>query len=137
MINLIQYITWTLNISEHNVNIECIIFHFQVWELHKRNFARGKFHTDTRHKCIRHHKVQTGNACPLCRDMYLILHPENVNLLNQFINEHSGDIFPTKLTGVCQMKQKELTIAVEKSRDLGLLTIDHKFVEYDYSKYNR
>jgi len=110
---------------------------FRVWELHKRNFAKGKIHTDTRHKCIRHHKVQTGNACPLCRDMYLILHPENIKLLNQFINEHSGDIIPTKITNVCQMKHKELTIAVEKARDLGLLTIDQKFVEYDYSKYNR
>ena len=69
--------------------------------------------------------------------MYLILHPENIKLLNQFINEHSGDIIPTKITNVCQMKHKELTIAVEKARDLGLLTIDQKFVEYDYSKYNR
>jgi small subunit ribosomal protein S18b len=37
-------------------------------------------------------KISTGNPCPICRDEYLVLHHENVDLLKQFISPHTGEV---------------------------------------------
>ena len=62
---------------------------------------------------------------------------KNLKLLEQFIDDYNGAIYHTKKTGVCQQQQSKILVEIEKARDLGLLTIDQPFVEYDYSKYNR
>jgi len=110
--------------------------YFQVWELYRRNIARGKFNSDTRKKCIRNGVLQGGSPCPICRDEYLVVHPNNLKLLEQFIDEYNGAIYSSKRTGVCQQQHRKIRIAIDQARNLGLLTIDQPFVEYDYSKYN-
>ena len=110
---------------------------FQVWELYRRNFHKGRKSAPTRKTCIRQDKISTGNPCPICRDEYLLVDYQNLKLIEQFIDEYSGLIYSTKKTGVCQTQNKKLLLAIDKARDLGILTIDQPFVEYDYSKYNR
>lgn len=63
-----------------------------VWLPYRRNF-KGLFPPlKTRKTCIRAGKISTGNPCPICRDEYLVLDHNNVDLLNQFISEHTGEV---------------------------------------------
>merc|ERR1719225_1211099 len=109
----------------------------RVWELYRRNFSQGRKNAPTRKTCIRQNKISTGNPCPICRDEYLVLDYRNMKLIEQFIEDYTGQIYDTKMTGVCQTKHGEILLAIDRARDLGLLTVDQPFVEYDYSKYNR
>ena len=109
----------------------------RVWEQLRRNFARGRIHVDTRKTCIRKDKLTTRNACPICRDEYLVVDYRNLKLLDQFIDDYNGHVYSSKKTGVCQVQQRNIQVAVDKARDLGLLTVDQPFVDYDYSKYNQ
>ncbi|XP_068205032.1 small ribosomal subunit protein mS40 [Palaemon carinicauda] len=106
-----------------------------VWKKYRRNF-KGQFAPKkTRRTCIRNGQISTGNPCPICRDEYLVLDYQNVDLLNQFISPFTGEILPYFQTNICRRKHQALMIAVEKARDHGLMTFDVPFREYDYSEY--
>ncbi|CRK86157.1 CLUMA_CG000226, isoform A, partial [Clunio marinus] len=68
-----------------------------VWLPYRRNH-KGLFPPHkTRKTCIRAGKISTGNPCPICRDEYLILHHQNIELLKQFISEHTGKMDSSNL----------------------------------------
>ena len=72
-----------------------------VWVQYRRNF-KGQFPPlKTRKTCIRAGKISTGNPCPICRDEYLVLDHNNVDLLKQFISKHTGEVRKS------QQKQKK------------------------------
>ena len=119
-----------------NLKFNLEIFFLQVWELYRRNFANGRLFAQTRKQCIRNERISTGNPCPICRDEYLVVDHRNLKLITQFIDEYSGRVYNTRKTGVCRTQHLKLLVAIEKARELGILTIDQPFVEYDYSKYN-
>lgn len=63
-----------------------------VWAQYRRNF-KGQFPPlKTRKTCVRAGKISTGNPCPVCRDEYLVLDHNNIDLLKQFISEHTGEV---------------------------------------------
>lgn len=63
-----------------------------VWVQYRRNF-KGQFPpSKTRKTCIRAGKISTGNPCPICRDEYLVLDHNNIDLLKQFISQHTGEV---------------------------------------------
>ncbi|XP_076351992.1 mitochondrial ribosomal protein S18B isoform X2 [Tachypleus tridentatus] len=82
-----------------------------VWTHYRRNFKGQYPPSKTRKTCI------------------------NTDLLEQFISPHTGQVYDANKTGLCQKKQKELIVAVEKAKDWGLITFDVPFREYDYSEY--
>lgn len=106
-----------------------------VWVLYRRNFKGGIPPRKTRKTCIRAGQIATGNPCPICRDEYLVLHEENVELLKQFICPHTGNILSYTKTGLCQKKHEELIVNVKRAYDRGLITYDVPFRKYDYSDY--
>lgn len=106
-----------------------------VWFLYRRNHKGAIPPRKTRKTCIRGGKIATGNPCPICRDEYLVLHEENIELLKQFICPHTGSILNYTKTGLCQKKHGELLISIKKAYDKGLITYDVPFREYDYSEY--
>lgn len=106
-----------------------------VWKLYRRNHKGARPPAKTRKTCIREGKISTGNPCPICRDEYLVLHPENVKLLKQFISPFTGGTLSYSVTGVCQKRHRELLIALEIAKDKGLIEFDVPFREYDYSLY--
>lgn len=106
-----------------------------VWKLYRRNH-KGMFPPrKTRKTCIRKGQISTGNACPICRDEYLVLKAENVKLLKQFISPYTGEILSYTTTGICQKKHMELLIAIELAKDRGLIEFDIPLRVYDYSLY--
>lgn len=63
-----------------------------VWVPYRRNFKGAFGPRKTRRTCIRYGQISTGNPCPICRDEYLVLDHRNIELLKQFISEHTGDV---------------------------------------------
>ena len=63
-----------------------------VWVPYRRNH-KGHFPPlKTRRTCIRAGKISTGSPCPICRDEFLVLDHNNIDLLKQFISEHTGEV---------------------------------------------
>lgn len=106
-----------------------------VWKHYRRNHKGAIPPRKTRKMCIRGNVISTGNPCPVCRDEYLVLDPRNVELLKQFISPHNGEILSFSLTGVCQKRHQELLLAIHKAKDMGLITYDVPFREYNYAEY--
>jgi|SRR5690349_924243 len=63
-----------------------------VWVQYRRNHKGQYPPLKTRKTCIRAGKISTGNPCPICRDEYLVLDHNNVDLLKQFISKHTGSV---------------------------------------------
>ena len=45
---------------------------------------------------------------------------KNIKLLKKYISEN-GKILPSRITGVCQKKQRELSISIKRARNLALI----------------
>lgn len=106
-----------------------------VWVQYRRNHKGSIPPRKTRKTCIRGGQISTGNACPICRDEYLVLHEENVALLEQFICPHTGSTLSYSKTGLCQKSHEKLVVAIERAKDIGSITYDVPFRHYDYSEY--
>lgn len=63
-----------------------------VWVPYRRNHKGQYPKLKTRKTCIRAGKISTGSPCPICRDEYLVLDHNNVELLKQFISTHTGEV---------------------------------------------
>ncbi|CAL8371622.1 unnamed protein product [Boreogadus saida] len=100
-----------------------------VWADYRRNHKGGIPPQKTRKTCIRGDKV-CGNPCPICRDNNVIIHHQNVKLLQQFINPYTGKVYDPTRTGVCMKQQKVLNQAVNMARDHGLLPFQIPHVEF-------
>ncbi|KAF7266287.1 hypothetical protein GWI33_020319 [Rhynchophorus ferrugineus] len=81
-----------------------------VWTEYRRNHIGLIPPRKTRKTCIRGGKISTGSPCPICRDEYLVLHEQNLDLLKQFISEHTGAVLSYTKTGLCQKKHEELEV---------------------------
>ncbi|XP_050078488.1 28S ribosomal protein S18b, mitochondrial [Anopheles maculipalpis] len=106
-----------------------------VWKQYRRNHKGPYPPKLTRKTCIRKGRISTGNPCPICRDEYLVLDHNNIDLLKQFISSQTGEVLSYRVTGLCQKKHTQLLVAVERAMDRGMLTFDVPFREYDYSEY--
>lgn len=107
-----------------------------VWKLYKRNHKSQFPSEKTRPNCINSQGfLDTSYPCPICRDEYLVLHPENVKLLEQFIDPYTGSILPRKSHGLCLKQYRNLIIAIHKAKDLGNLTYDIPDRFYNYNEY--
>ncbi|XP_041810872.1 28S ribosomal protein S18b, mitochondrial isoform X1 [Chelmon rostratus] len=87
-----------------------------VWEGYRRNHKGGIPPQKTRKTCIRGDKI-CGNPCPICRDPNIIIHHQNVKLLQQFISPHTGMVYDPTRTGVCMKQQKKLNEAINTAQD--------------------
>uniref|UniRef100_A0A8C7XYZ9 Small ribosomal subunit protein mS40 n=1 Tax=Oryzias sinensis TaxID=183150 RepID=A0A8C7XYZ9_9TELE len=106
-----------------------------VWAGYRRNHKGGIPPQKTRRTCIRGDKV-CGNPCPVCRDSNLIVHPQNVKLLQQFISPHTGAVYDPTRTGVCMKQQKKLNEAINTAQDQGTLPFQIPHVEFSGDDYS-
>lgn len=106
-----------------------------VWKFYRRNHKGMFAPRKTRRTCIRNGIVAASNPCPICRDEYLIIHPYNVKLLEQFISPFNGEILSYTKTGVCQKQHRSLLVAIAQAKSKGLITFDVPFREYEYKDY--
>ena len=113
---------------------------YTVWQLFRRNFPASFSHmpSNTRISCVGDDGfIMYGQACPICRDEYLVLHYKNAKLLKQFINPWTGLVYPAYKTNLCQKKHEEMLVALYQAKDYGTLSFHIPFREYDYNDYYR
>ncbi|KAK6185809.1 hypothetical protein SNE40_007958 [Patella caerulea] len=67
--------------------------------------------------------------CILCtRNVYIDY--KNVELLSQFVSQHSGRILPRSRTGLCIPMQKHIARLIQRARTLAFMPYMHKDPEY-------
>ncbi|KPP70905.1 hypothetical protein Z043_110227 [Scleropages formosus] len=106
-----------------------------VWSDYRRNHKGGIPPQKTRKTCIRGDKI-SGNPCPVCRDANIIVHYQNVKLLEQFVDPYSGELYDATRTGVCMKQQKQLKQAIASARDHGLLPFQVPLVDFSGEDYS-
>ena len=65
--------------------------------------------------------VRKRRACPLKDVPEEEINYKNLKLLNKYITER-GKIIPSRISGVCAKKQRKLSQAIKRARNLALLS---------------
>ena len=58
--------------------------------------------------------------CPLSGKEAPVIDYKNVKLLKRYVSEN-GKILPSRITSVCQKKQRELSLSIKRARNLALI----------------
>lgn len=69
--------------------------------------------------------VKKRKSCPLKEVNAKEINYKNLKLLNKFVSER-GKILPSRITGVCVKKQRMLSQAIKRARNLALLSFISK-----------
>ena len=65
-------------------------------------------------------KYKFKRSCPLSVKGAPIVDYKNIKLLKRYISEN-GKMLPSRITNVCQKKQRELSLSVKRARNLALI----------------
>ena len=65
-------------------------------------------------------KYKFKKKCPLSVKGAPIVDYKNIKLLKRYVSEN-GKILPSRITNVCQKKQRELSVSIKRARNLGLM----------------
>ena len=65
-------------------------------------------------------KYKFKRKCPLSGKGAPIVDYKNVRLLKKYLTEN-GKIMPSRITSICQKKQRELSLSIKRARNLALL----------------
>tara|TARA_B100001540_G_C15189345_1_gene365697 strand:+ start:215 stop:487 length:273 start_codon:yes stop_codon:yes gene_type:complete len=65
-------------------------------------------------------KYRFKKKCPLSGKGAPEIDYKNIRLLKKYITEN-GKIMPSRITSVCQKKQRELSISIKRARNLALI----------------
>jgi len=65
-------------------------------------------------------KYKFKRKCPLSGKGAPAIDYKNVKLLKKYMTEN-GKIMPSRITSICQKKQRELSLSIKRARNLALL----------------
>jgi small subunit ribosomal protein S18 len=65
-------------------------------------------------------KYKFKKSCPLSVKGAPIVDYKNIRLLKKYMSEN-GKILPSRITNVCQKKQRELSVSIKRARNLALI----------------
>ena len=65
-------------------------------------------------------KYKFKKTCPLSIKGAPKVDYKNIKLLKKYISEN-GKILPSRITNICQRKQRELSISIKRARNLALI----------------
>ncbi len=65
-------------------------------------------------------KYKFKKSCPLSVKGAPVVDYKNIRLLKRYMSEN-GKILPSRITNVCQKKQRELSLSIKRSRNLALI----------------
>ena len=65
-------------------------------------------------------KYKFKKTCPLSVKGAPEIDYKNIKLLKKYMSEN-GKILPSRITNVCQKKQRELSLSIKRARNLALL----------------
>ena len=64
--------------------------------------------------------IRFNKSCPLSAKDAPSIDYKNIKLLRKYISD-TGKILPSRITSVCQNKQRKLSSAIKKAKILGLV----------------
>ena len=64
--------------------------------------------------------MKFNKSCPLSGKNAPIIDYKNIKLLRRYVTEN-GKIMPSRITSVCQKKQRELSLSIKRARNLALI----------------
>ena len=76
------------------------------------NFARLSIFQPNKYKFKR--------SCPLSVKEAPVVDYKNIKLLKKYTSEN-GKILPSRITNICQKKQRELSLSIKRARNLALI----------------
>ena len=65
-------------------------------------------------------KYKFKKSCPLSIKGAPSVDYKNIRLLKKYMSEN-GKILPSRITNVCQKKQRELSLSIKRARNLALI----------------
>ena len=65
-------------------------------------------------------KYKFGKSCPLSIKGAPVVDYKDIKLLKKYMSEN-GKILPSRITNVCQKKQRELSLSIKRARNLALI----------------
>ena len=65
-------------------------------------------------------EVKFFKPCPLSGKDAPVVDYKNIKLLKKYISDN-GKILPSRITNICQKKQRELSISIKRARNLALI----------------
>ncbi|XP_056147091.1 28S ribosomal protein S18c, mitochondrial [Lampris incognitus] len=70
---------------------------------------------------------QPEKGCVLCSTAVDF---KNVQLLSQFVSPHTGRIYGRHITGLCGVKQRQVSKAIKKAISMGFMSVTHKHPQF-------
>ena len=64
--------------------------------------------------------IRFFRPCPLSGKEAPVIDYKNIKLLKKYVTEN-GKIMPSRITSVCQKKQRELSLSIKRARNLALI----------------
>jgi small subunit ribosomal protein S18 len=86
----------------------------------KTNNKKGQQSNFAKLSIFQPNKYKFGKNCPLSVKGAPIIYYKNVRLLKRYISEN-GKILPSRVTNVCQKKQRALSLSIKRARNLALI----------------
>ena len=65
-------------------------------------------------------KYKFKKKCPLSGKGAQVIDYKNIKILKKYTTEN-GKIMPSRITSVCQKKQRELSLSIKRARNLALI----------------
>ncbi|XP_013858258.1 small ribosomal subunit protein bS18m [Austrofundulus limnaeus] len=85
--------------------------------------SNGAYHKDDMVVKMENPYRESPKVCVLCK---IPVDFKNVQLLSQFVSPHTGRIYGRHITGLCGVKQKQITKAIKKARSMGFMPVTNK-----------
>ena len=86
----------------------------------KTNNKKNKQSNFAKFSIFQPNKYKFKKSCPLSLNGAPVIDYKNIKLLKKYISDN-GKILPSRITNVCQKKQRELSISIKRARNLALI----------------
>ena len=86
----------------------------------KTNRKKSKQNNFAKLSIFQPQKYRFKKKCPLSEKGAPIVDYKNIKLLRRYMTEN-GKIMPSRITSVCQKKQRELSLSIKRARNLALI----------------
>ena len=81
---------------------------------------KGKQSNFAKLSIFSNNKFKFKKSCPLSVKGAPTIDYKNIKLLKRYVTEN-GKIMPSRVTNVCQGKQRELSLSIKRARNLALI----------------
>ena len=85
-----------------------------------RNKKRSSQNNFAKLSIFQPQKYKFNKKCPLSEKGAPVVDYKNIKILRKYMTEN-GKIMPSRITSVCQKKQRALSLSIKRARNLALI----------------